>query len=391
MSRPRNKKTRPVDPRGAAQSETGTWVCCKLSCQSPGEPVSPQWASYESDRQLLAKNIFRPLSIAVSSVWHCTDERRREFQPHIAPDERQHLHQQFGSNCLELVAAETYLHSLPTYFCKECPGDFYSHYSSAECLWVSISRDGVQQAVLQFPPGSLSASLRRISRYLPQGLPGIGFNFNDPAQSSLNFQLPEFTTVEQLQSFGAAIKTMQTMAQPNLPSQINTHMWLLRARKSITAIALTLVILSAAVTIGLHFWANSLEQKAASIREHYQQSIIENQQLQSQRQKLHDQALHLQSIQQLVSSQTNWSGLLNQIISAAPPQLYLEKMGSRGELDSLKVAISGWTSKEELVTEFLGALNSSKLITATELRSINPSEKDTRTKDFLIECSVSIQ
>jgi hypothetical protein len=313
-----------------------------------------------------------------------------------------------SGNMISVVPDDVFLCTLPQALADPSVRSFVSAYRAGSFYKIGIIADGRLIVVFPMAPAgdeALESHLFRIERYLKSFAPEISFPRHvyllgtTPRFSSTRYtvrqvdlRLPSNKEADEdtLKAAGAALAsgTAEVYHSPQATDlsvfrYINSSLYVLSA---------ALLILAVSFAGGLAVSGAVSQHRLDSYKARYQMILSENARvrlLMNSNDSLARVVLHAT---ELVSKQTRWAQFLDLLAAIRPSDLYFDKFGSESVnpgQGTVRVALSGWSKNESLVTDVISSLQKSGMAADISLASMERDDSG-RVTLFRILCTVKL-
>jgi Tfp pilus assembly protein PilN len=390
-------------------------------CQKRGGWHVRGVASWARDDQLRRILLFgKAITVGVASIWRRSqDALAAEAKtgepggdsavPSTMAAELQMLQEAMVFNCTSIVPDDAFLAVLPLVYGNAGQSDFISIFAEGHFFRVGLIIDQKLVGVYKMSPAApsrLAGHLGRLERYWQSWHPGTKFPTRIYTIGALEIapeQLaPAVVTrlslgakVDKdpiaLKGCGVALSGLVTAA-PLLqgPTDESTHR---RSRAGILYLAAAVLILGVmgtVATLGIRYW---YDFNARAYEKKYQQVFENNQEIRTLVDQTNQLARTIVRLQETFSNQTNWGRLLEDLGAGRPEGLYLERLGCQpvaNDSARMQLALTGWVSREELVTSFIARLQKIPYVSQIKLSSMQRDKVKTSETQFKIICILKL-
>lgn len=335
-----------------------------------------------------------------------TEEKYNGTSPYtiIAHSADCEIHKEnFRTNLISMVPEDGFLAAIPLTFFPNSDESFLSIFANGEFYKIGITIKKQLFSVYQLAPGNTSAlpgHLGRIERYWNNRFNSLTF-----PQTIYVMGDPEYTpeqvfdspikrwennySLDELKAIGTALTQEKNCVPSFAPATPESSFRKLRTWTY--GFSLALILLSLLAIAGFWGMEKFNNQRKDTFEKEYQRVIANNQEIKKLIARSNDLAETIVRLEQTFSRQTIWGKFLHEIGKARPDGLFFERFGSdpvKNQDKVIRVAITGWTAKEKLVTHFIKKLQNMPFVTHITLSSLERDKKRHSIYGFKIICTL---
>lgn len=316
------------------------------------------------------------------------------------------LHREaFKANLLGVVPRDLFLTTVPRHFGGVETESFITvvWQESSFLIGVTISRTLVWCSTLA--PGStaaLASHLARIERYwklnddsygpFPEYIYTIGKLPPEFSDGGLGYPCKqicaEITDINVLRAMG--VSSAGSSAERPLFQGPTTESGTRNLRLGMYIVSALMLGISLAGIAGFFLLNWYYTDKKETYKDEYQKVIVHNQEIKNLLKSSDKLAETIMRMENTLKHRTVWGQFFQFIGEQRSGDLYFEKFGSEPVQNNtavVRIAISGWTTRESSVTQFIGKLQELPFITRITLSSLERDQKDQTNYRFKIICS----
>jgi Tfp pilus assembly protein PilN len=308
------------------------------------------------------------------------------------------------ANLLGVISEDAFLATIPLCMHGKTGDSFVTVYGNGQYYIIGITVNEKLLASFRMALGAhekLSGHLGRIERYWNVKFPDVEFPdriiaMGDPDHTpDTAFDKPAYR-VESIPQDEHPLKAMGcALAQEKKVLPLftkETQESFFRKKRtliySLSAGFLLLGLLSFTVLSGLNIWYNN---KKTAYENEYQKVIGNNQEIKKLLKRSNELAETIMRLENTLSRQTTWGKFFHAIGNERPEDLFFERLGTEPVKDkeqAVRVALTGWSSKEGNITDFIAKLQGMPYITEVILSSIERNKKKRSIFGFKILCTL---
>lgn len=308
------------------------------------------------------------------------------------------------NNLLGIVPDTAFLATVPLGLGKNIPDSFVSVYQNENYFLIGIIINRQLLTAFSFTPGDqeqMRGHIRRVKRYWMVSFPQIPcpqtvvtFGDTSAVANELFEQLPIridtiVPNIDILKAAGAAL----VQSYPVVPYFVSdvpeasfrkVRTWMYGGAAGI----FTLCMLILVAAFSTDFW---ITRKLKAYEQEYQHVIAHNEDIKKLIERNDALAETIIRMEETFSKSTVWGKFLQAIALQRPSDLFFERLASepiQSREDQVRIALSGWTSKEVSVTRFIGTLQELPFITKITLSSLEREKKKKTVYGFKIICTL---
>jgi Tfp pilus assembly protein PilN len=253
-------------------------------------------------------------------------------------------------------------------------------------------------------PDKLEPHLGRIERYfthvacgivMPKHLYLLGEAVDTKtvplyAVTNVHCEKAGFSDREPLMAFGAALSGITGSVPQLLPATERSAFR--HVRTGLYAAAALLCACMVLLAAGIPATRLLMKRQLDGYKKQYQAILMQNTDIRQMMEQNESLAQSITALSEIMSHQTNWSSFLQLIGTIRPQGLYFDMLGSEtlnAGTGNVRIAMSGWSQNESLVTDFISGLQKSKEIADVSLSSLERGGTQ-NIVNFKVVCSLKL-
>jgi Tfp pilus assembly protein PilN len=410
----------PTTTYGVIAADDGSFLmaCAKKRTRHWQLASVHRWESTDRIKSFLL--LHRGVIAAVPSVWkkipHKDGTSSGEFvyaqtdaalSPHAHGLVLDPFERRLSGNLLSIVPDDAYLATVPRALADNPVSSFVAVDKIDTWYKIGIIIDARLVAVFTMAPAvpdKLESHLGRIERYFTHAACGIAMPKHlyllDEAVDAETVPLYTVTNVhcekagfsdrESLMAFGAALSGITGTVPQLLPASGRSAFR--RVRAGLYAAAALLCACMVLLAAGIPATRLLMERHLDGYKKQYQAILMQNTDIRQMMEQNESLARSITALSEIMSHQTNWSSFLQLIGTIRPQGLYLDMLGSEtlnAGTGNVRIAMSGWSQNESLVTDFISGLQKSKEIADVSLSSLERGGTQ-NIVNFKVVCSLKL-